>query len=511
MERFNSVKEPAGAPDVLVVGAGPVGLTLACDLARRGVRVRLVEQAGTLFPGSRGKGLQPRSLEVLDDLGLGEALRRESGPYPRMLPWDGDRPGEPFDFVEPSEPRPGEPYGEGRMLPQWRTQELLHERLRSLGGEVEFGTRLTGLGQDEDGVTARLTGPDGGGSTVRAAFLVAADGGRSTVRTSLGIDMTGEQVEPQPSLVADVRLTGLDRDHWHVWPHAEGGALALCPLHGTDLFQMAARFDDLGHSPRRSPWGKAEPGTSPADVRALVSERSFLSADDVREVRWASVFRPNAALAERFRQGRVLLAGDAAHVHSPAGGQGLNTGIQDAYNLGWKLGQVLRHGAEDALLDTYEEERLPVAAEVLGLSTRIHRGRQQRGRATQQLDIGYRDGSLAHELRTAPGGELRAGDRAPDALVVSPPRAGDASRSERLRLFDAFRGPHWTLLAFGGARLPERVPAGVHAYGIRDAEAHAEKAYGEGLFLIRPDGHLGVAADAWTDGLSALLARFGLR
>src|SRR5690606_12937296 len=112
----------------------------------------------------------------------------------------------------------------------------------------------------------------------------------------------------------------------------------------------------------------------------LVAARSHLSAEDVLEVRWASVYRPKTALADRFREGRVLLAGDAAHVHPPAGGQGLNTGVQDAFNLGWKLAQVLRHGAGDALLDSYEAERRPVAAEVLGLSTRIHQGRQQRGR-----------------------------------------------------------------------------------------------------------------------------------
>ncbi|QPP06889.1 pentachlorophenol monooxygenase [Streptomyces bathyalis] len=495
MGSLNSVKEAKGASTVLVVGAGPVGLALACDLTRRGVRARLIEKGGTLFPGSRGKGLQPRSLEVLDDLGLGEALRRESGPYPRMLPWEGDRPGKAFDFAGPSEARPGEPYGEIRMLPQWRTQELLHERLRELGGEVEFGTRLAGLQQDGDGVTAHLAAPDGGSlGTARAAFLVAADGGRSTVRTSLGIAMTGENIDPHPTLVADVRLTGLDRGHWHVWPHAEGGALALCPLHGSELFQLAAQFTDE----------LARPGTSPGDIRALVAERSHLSEDDVREVRWASVFRPRAALADRFRQDRVLLAGDAAHVHSPAGGQGLNTGIQDAFNLGWKLGQVLRHGADDALLDSYEEERLPLAADVLGLSTRIHRGRQKRGRETHQLDIGYRDSSLAHELRPAPDGELRAGDRAPDAEAVT-------ARGERLRLFDAFRGPHWTLLAFGGAPLPDSVPAGVHPYEIRDAEEHAQKAYGTGLFLIRPDGYTGIAADAWTDRLTGLLPGLGLR
>ena len=499
MTEFNDVKEAPGSTAVLIAGAGPVGLALACDLVRRGVRTRLVEQGEELFPGSRGKGLQPRTLEVLDDLGLGEAVLRESGRYPRMLPWDGAQPGEPFDFAAPGEPRPGEPYFEGRMLPQWRTQALLHERLRALGGSVEFGTRLSGLEQDADGVHVRLTSRDGRTSTAHAAFLVAADGGRSTVRTALGIGMTGESVDPYPTLVADVAVADLDRGHWHMWPHADGGALGLCPLHGTELFQLTARFTEPG----------AEPETSAEAVRALVDGRTPLSADDVREVRWASVFRANAALAGAFRRGRVLLAGDAAHIHSPAGGQGLNTGVQDAFNLGWKLGQVLRHGADDALLDTYEEERMPLAAGVLDLTTRIHHGAQRRGRATGQLDIGYRDSSLAAELRTAPDGGLRAGDRAPDAECVT-------EQGERLRLFDAFRGPHWTLLAFGSARLPDpsAVPSGthVHVHEIRGTEEHAEKAYGGGVFLVRPDGHLGIAADAGSDAdeIAAALTRLGL-
>ena len=163
------------------------------------------------------------------------------------------------------------------------------------------------------------------------------------------------------------------------------------------------------------------------------------------EVRWASDFRPRAALADRFRSGRVFLAGDAAHVHSPAGGQGLNTSVQDAYNLGWKLGAVLRDGAPEALLATYEEERRPVAAQMLGISTGVHRGEIGRGEATRQLSLGYRDSSLTEETRPAPG-QVRAGDRAPDG------------KENGVRLFDAFRGPHWTLLTVGPPTAPHPLP-----------------------------------------------------
>jgi hypothetical protein len=227
-------------------------------------------------------------------------------------------------------------------------------------------------------------------------------------------------------------------------------------------------------------------------------------------------------MVDRYRVGRVFIAGDAAHVHPPAGGQGLNTGVQDAYNLGWKLGHVLQ-GAAPALLDTYEAERLPVAASVLGLSLKLHEGMSQsrlkslrRGSEERQLRLNYRGGPLAPEL---PGdtARVRAGDRAPDAPCT------DAHGNPRL-LFDAFRGPHWTLLAFGQrhadapawaySRFGENVrTVAIRAQGtVPDADAapftealmldtggHAHRGYDvapgtEALVLVRPDGYVGHAS-----------------
>ncbi|MER7706246.1 FAD-dependent monooxygenase [Kitasatospora sp. NPDC097605] len=479
--------------EVLIVGAGPTGLTLACDLARRGVSALLVEQAPALFPGSRGKGLQPRTQEVFEDLGLLAAVHADGRPYPRMVSWEnGERQGE-WDLVGRAEPDPTVPFPEVWMLPQWRTQELLHERLREFGGEVAFGTALSGLDQHPDRVEARLTGPDGTGRTVTARYLVAADGGRSTVRRTVGIPMTGEQVDPHPALVADVEIDGLDRENWHCWPKASGGPLLLCPLPSTTAFQLFAQFD-----------AARDPDTSAEGVRRTVAARTHLPESAVGAVHWASGFRPRAALAERFREGRVFLAGDAAHIHSPAGGQGLNTSIQDAYNLGWKLGQVLRHGADEALLDSYEQERLPVAADVLEISTRLHRaggvraGALRRGPRTEQLGLGYEDGPLTVEARPGlPEDALRAGERAPDAPLDT--RGGR-------RLFELFRGPHVTVLAIGHPLPP--LPAGVR--GARVDGGVAERAYGRGLFVVRPDGYLGLATHDPAD-LPGYLARFGLR
>ncbi|WP_372409075.1 FAD-dependent monooxygenase [Streptomyces luteireticuli] len=455
------------ATDVLIVGAGPTGLVLACELARRGVPYRLVDAGDGPFPGSRGKGLQPRTLEIFEDLGILDAVLASGHRLPLMSAWqDGRQVGE-WDMMTRTEPTPDAPFGEPWLLPQWRTQEILRRRLEELGGSVEFGTRLTGFEQDGTGVTARF---DGGG-TIRAAYLVGADGGRSTVRAALGTPFTGATVDPAPMIVADLEVPGLARTHWHTWNLPEG-ALALCPLPRTTAFQLLAGY------------ATGEPDPSPAGVRALVAARTGLTAETVH---WSSVFRARAAMAERFRTGRVFLAGDAAHVHSPAGAQGLNTSIQDAYNLGWKLAHALRRGGDDALLDSYEAERLPVAAGVLGLSTRIHRaggdgGRPmmgRRGKEAHQLDLNYRESPLSWEARSGlADGALRAGDRAPDGVT-----------DDGGRLFEVFRGTRFTLLAVGRhGELPQVDGDLVRAHALDEAPA-----YGHGLFVIRPDGYVGLA------------------
>ena len=461
--------------DVLIVGAGPTGLTLGIDLARRGGDALVVERADGLFPGSRGKGIQPRTMEVFDDLGVLDAIRAAGGTYPVGMIWqDGERVGEHRMF-DPAEATEGSPYNEPWMVPQWRTQEILFGRLEELGGKVAFGREVVGLSQDGDGVTVHFAS----GEDIRARYVVAADGGRSVVRRTLGIGMTGETVDPNPMLVADIRVSGLDRDNWHVFPptgEAEG-FLAICPLAGTEDFQLVAQFPE-----------GASVDLSLDGIRKVVAARSHLAAEDVTEVRWASDFRPRAALADRFREGRVFLAGDAAHVHSPAGGQGLNTSVQDAYNLGWKLGAVLRDGADEALLGTYEEERRPIAADMLGISTGVHRGEVRRGEATRQLGLGYRESSLTEETRETPGA-VRAGDRAPDGTLGG------------VRLFDAFRGPHWTVMA---------VAVEAPAVPVPVVRGTALDAYGRGLFLVRPDGYVGWAGDQ-AAGLMGYLGRFGVR
>ncbi|MEV4441570.1 FAD-dependent monooxygenase [Streptomyces sp. NPDC049577] len=486
--------------EVLIAGAGPTGLVLAIDLARRGIPHRIVERSERGFPGSRGTGVQPRTLEVFDDLGVVDAVVAGSGPVPPMQRWQGPEPADRWNMTEPAE-APGVPYPEVRMLPQWRTVGILCARLEELGGRIDFGTELTGFAQDADGVTGTLRHADGTTETVRAGWLVAADGGRSGVREALGVAFTGEQVDARPVLIADVLLKGPDRaridpGHWHMWEGAEHGFLGLRQLEQVETVQVIVGFQDTA---RRL---DTDVDATPDALTRLVAERSGLALT-VDEVRWSSAYRARAAMAERFRVGRVLLSGDAAHVHPPSGGQGLNTGIQDGYNLGWKLEAVLRRGAPDALLDSYDTERRGVAADVLGLTARVHRrdlkgdgeNRWRRGKETHQLTLNYREGPLSRELRRDLAGDaLRAGDRAPDA----PCR--DVSGA-RVRLFDVFRGPHFTLLDLTGedTRRTDPLPDWVRPFRPVDDEGRVKERYGSGLFLIRPDGYVALATDDASD------------
>ncbi|MGW4196502.1 FAD-dependent oxidoreductase [Streptomyces sp. NPDC005004] len=487
---------PPHAPTVLIVGAGPTGLTLACELARRDVSFRLIEAAPGPRPGSRGKGVQPRTLEVFENLGVIDrvlAHGRLAMPMHSIAP-DG-RMTVGGAVPESLANRPDIPYAASLITPEWRVEEALRLRLAELGGAVEFGTSLVGFDQSEDGVSARVAvGEDGEIATVAARWLVGCDGGHSVVRKRAGIAFEGETREEVRMIVADVRADGVDRDAWRVWRHAEG-VVALCPLPSTDVFQYQA-----GVAPGQ------DPRLTLANLQATLDRRTGGTGIRLHDPEYSSLWRANIRLADRYREGRVFLAGDAAHVHSPAGGQGMNTGIQDAVNLGWKLAAVAR-GAASSLLDTYESERRPVAAHVLGLSTarleRMMRAQDiptRRDASTIQLDINYRDLALARDDRddNAP---LRAGDRAPDATEL-------ATTGGRRRLFDLMRGGRFTLLCFGNAadvafpqlggrtlRVVDDVAGGDD---VADTAGHLRRAYGAGertLVLIRPDGYVGVVSD----------------
>ena len=499
---------------VLVAGAGPTGLALALDLARRGIDVRIVDRAPEPFAGSRGKGVTARTQEVFDDFGIVDTLR-DSG-FEHL----GHRihvNGSVVNDYVPDADRvatPDKPYPSGLLIPQWRTEQILRDRLAEYGVAVEQSRGVVDFAQTDDSVVANLAD----GQRVEAAYLVGCDGGRSEVRKALGIEMAGES-GPQGMLIGDVEVEGLEPNRWFQWTHPEHGFVALCPFRNVSSWQFqGVPIEDFGED-------ASLPAPSVEYFQRIVDK--VTGTDDIRvsNATWLSTWRVNVRMVDRVRVGRTFLAGDAAHIHPPSGGLGMNTGIQDAYNLGWKLAAVLG-GAPDSLLDTYGEERLRIAQWTLGFSaerlasvtagvsggstTGIAPGTNTDG---QQLGLDYRWSSLSQSSPRS--GSVRAGDRAPDAPGTGRDGAG-------IRLFDLFRGSHITVLGFGRsmADVVKSLGAGYSDTRLRtavvdaesgdgvdfvDRDGHARRAYGIGgdaVVVVRPDGYLGVVADA-TDAPAA--------
>ncbi len=481
---------PAGETiPVLIVGAGSAGLTLAIDLARRGIAFRLIERGREPFAGSRGKGLQPRTIEIFEQLGMIEAFIEASAPYPPIINYGVDERG-PQVIAGKTEIRPGEPHPLSLMIPQWRTEKLLRARLAELGGEVEFGVEFTGLAETDDGIEVRVLA-DGMEQRIACAWLVGTDGARSAVRKALGIGYPGE-TGTYRMLIADLPVANLSDAGWHRWPKAPGGGFALCPLAKTDSFQLSAELAP-----------DEEPGQTREAIQDMILARTGDPSLVAGDPTWTSVYRVNFRLADAYRCGHAFIAGDAAHAHPPTGGQGLNTSVQDSFNLGWKLAAVVA-GANEKLLDTYEVERREIGAGVLAMSKSLlkamtDKADMHRGRATLQLDLNYRVSPLSEEHRAEPG-HVRAGDRVPDATIRAP---GGAP----VRVFDLLRHPAFTLLAIGGlGELGLVTGPGLKVVEIdRDAGSYVDEArmlrntYGltdDCLLLVRPDGYIALAADA---------------
>ncbi|MGW6279569.1 FAD-dependent monooxygenase [Kribbella sp. NPDC055071] len=450
--------------NVLIAGAGPTGLTLAIDLARRGVDVRLIDKATEFFDGSRGDGLQPRTQEVFEDLGVLDEVFRQGRSMPLMKIYLGGQLVDERRMAEPVEPTADIPYPNAWFLGQSKTEDLLRDKLSEYGVAVELDTAIVGFSQDADSVTVELST----GETVVADYLVGADGGKSFVRKHLGIAFEGTTDESIRMLLGDMSADGLDHEYgyWFAGQDNPMEGIALTPLSGGDQFQFGAPLDN------------DNPDTSLEGLQKLVDHYAGPGTAKLRNLTWSTVWRPNVRLAERFRVGRVFIAGDAAHVHPPTGGQGLNTGVQDAYNLGWKLAD----GREEVLA-TYETERRTNAARVLGISDDLMQrhlegdvSAMERGENTRQLDVSYRDLS-----DTSP---IASGDRAPDSPLV------DAA-GNKTRLFELFRGPHETLLRFSPTT-PATHPHTVDLTRETSPEAfvHYHATDGDEI-LIRSDGYIG--------------------
>jgi 2-polyprenyl-6-methoxyphenol hydroxylase-like FAD-dependent oxidoreductase len=483
------------ATQVLIVGAGPTGLTLACDLARRGVGVRILDKASGYFTGSRGKAISPRTLEVLDDLGVAQRIMDAAMLNQAMRTYDGHRVVSEV-IVNPEGPHDDAvPYRGAVLIPQWRTESILREQLSRHGITVELNSEVVAIEQRDDHVDVTVS-HDGTTNDLRADYVVGCDGGRSTMRHLTGMSFNaGPDEAAKYAYVGDVKIDGLPAHVAHRWNDPRRGMLLLTPFKDTDLWQ----FQFL-------PADGAAPLSEPSLEVFRQIWRDFAGLDGVHllEARTASRFRVNEHIVDHYRAGRAFLAGDAAHVYSPAGGQGMTTGIQDAYNLGWKLAAVLA-GAPASLLDSYEGERRPVAQHALTFSSQRWQQVNQAvasgtdpdlwnlvvNEDTSQLGITYRGGPLAaaDDNGTA---TVHAGDRAPGS------RVRDLDTGSDVRLFDLFRGPHWTVLTVGEnltAAMPsDYLGQSVHCHRVDGLPGYGVN--GGDAVVVRPDGYIAQIAAA---------------
>ena len=480
---------------VLVVGAGPTGLVLACELLARGIRARIIDKGDGMVLQTRALGIHARTLEVFDMMDLAERFV-EHGQVVRRFHMYAD--GKTLVRLELA--RNGSAFGFMLDVPQDMTETILRQRVGELGGSVEQRTELSGLRQDLGGVTATVTEPGGTVRTVTADYAAGADGAHSRVRSELGLDFRGHPYT-QDWLLADVHL-GWDRpdDEMHAFFRRDGRPLICMPMR-EQLWRVILPY--AGDRDRRAP--------TLEEIQRLVGERAPEPVP-VSDPAWLATFQCQRRSTHVYRRGRVMLAGDAVHIHSPAGGQGMNTGIMDAHNLAWKLALVASGQASDGLLDSYGQERGPVAADVLALTHALVKlgtvthpmqraarnaivpvaGRltpiQRRAvRRISHIHVAYPSSPLTHPGRSRHG--LQPGQRAPDLEVTG--------RGQKTRLYEVLRhGRHVLLISGpdpGGALLPRMRPWQDQVDVVTTTSGRTDQP-GTGragsVYLLRPDGYV---------------------
>jgi 3-(3-hydroxy-phenyl)propionate hydroxylase len=531
-------------PPVLIVGAGPTGLAAAMSLARARVPVRLIDKAQQPDPHSRAIGIQARTLELLEQHRLVDSFL-ELGHRARAanLYSNGQRLAR-LDF-DPLQTR----YPYLLFLDQSVTERLLTEHLATYGVQIERGVELTMFAQGSAGVNATLQRADGHIETLHPSYMIAADGAHSAIRHRLGMSFAGKTFE-QTFLLADLEAdTGWSDDEFHIFASGAGLA-ALFPMGKSrhrliaDQPTMAAATPEHGNP---APLAAIAPPT--LDECRVIAKSRIHHPVDLTSLSWSSYFHLNSRMVAQLRVQRVFLAGDAAHVHSPAGAQGMNTGIQEAFNLGWKLARVLHGNAPERLLDTYHLERHPIERDVLRqTSFATHMAEADHGplkllrervmpvlaalgplrdaaRLTvSELSIQYRRSPLTLE-RVLDGGP-RAGERAPDALVhvidgplgrlpgagcifdlhdpaffslfllVEPPDDAASNNGKRLSLHLKPARP--ADLGRFAAAVEDLLPGAVRVWRVTDANGEGggpslSESFGRtrpSFYLVRPDGYV---------------------
>lgn len=488
--------------DVLVVGAGPVGLILGCELARRGVSHAILESKPSREAYCKALGVAPRSLELFDQLGVLDEVRARGFHFDAMnIVVTGDAPRRiPTQSAEL-------PYGYF-SLAQPDTEVVLEEYWSRWGYQIQRGRTVTALEQDQDSVVARTDS----GEQMRARYLVGCDGAHSTVRKLLQAPFEGERF-PMTFLLGDVRLNWdkLPRDNWQ-FIYLENGELrnvvtVIANPTGPNRYRVSAAVQDDFECPEHPP----------LEVLREVIGPALPEGTELSDLRWSSRYNISHRIAGFYRKDRVFLAGDAAHIHPPIGGLGMNTGLQDAHNLGWKLAGVVQGYLSEAVLDTYQAERLPVGAKVVEV-TAARMERAMGGKSVveepphfdSQLFIRYKPNLLV----AAQG--ARSGERLPTVSGIKRPHV-----EGEVRLAELFRDGRFKLFTYLSKEAWEsvlRARLGQHAscYAICadeetaqmpgsfwDGEGQWKRLLGEEAVLVRPDGVIGwmgtdpARLDAW--------------
>ncbi|KAF9550614.1 hypothetical protein CPC08DRAFT_674788 [Agrocybe pediades] len=452
------------ASPILVVGSGPSGLVLALTLAKNGVPVRIIEKEPARFPGERGAGIMPRTLELYKLLGpLPDILKLATRPplIWKYDPSDANTVAKKMPLVPSFEDTPQIPYSNTLALGQHLHEAVLKAHLEAVGVTVEGGSELRSFKEVGDHVEAEIVRHVDGKEVIEhieTPYLVGMDGAHSVVRKTLGLEFLGETIEEDNVAVGDIRVKDL-MEAMHMWGNPTKAVAVLRPSGQDDRimqFLIAGPEIDV-------PKVIASRESIIDKFYEITGRRDVVFEDLVTAFR----YKPNIRMVKQLRVGRVLVGGDAAHCHSPAGGQGMNSCVQDAINLGWKLALVYKGHSPSSLLDTYGEERLPVIAEMLGKTTELFNqtktapGEMKRGSELRQLGVNYRGSSIVYEddVETATekgpgynaGSEIaaRPGDRAPGApglKVVS-----DKETAATAIMHDILTPSQHTVLIFASA------------------------------------------------------------
>jgi 2-polyprenyl-6-methoxyphenol hydroxylase-like FAD-dependent oxidoreductase len=521
---------------VAIIGAGPVGLTAAAELARHGVTTRIVERRDDAVAHSQAAVIHVRTQEVFEAMGAAERIVPRGFPldYMSLHAFGKLLGGICVRGVDGPYPGP-------RIIGQRQIELLLAEHLAALGAAIDRPADVTDIVEAADGFTVTLARPDGTGDSFHADYIIGCDGGRSFVRERFGIGFPGESYDGFEFIHADAQLR---------WSYPTGRGYIYVTK---DRLLLLLPFDAVGHyrvlcaRTDQNPNNRTLPEL--AELQTILREVSGDGEAELTDASWLARWRSTHRIADSFRRGRVFLAGDAGHIHVPVGGQGMNTGIQDSFNLAWKLAAVINGVAVPALLDSYEDERYPVAEDLLkgtdrGFHLMVQPGdlasfalklfgsgvialeavQDRLRRLLGEVTINYRQSALAEDH----GGSIGpiAGDRALDGVVV---RAVDR---RTLRLLEAISGPRWSLLIFTGAEAesglgrfmalgqrvaarfgrtvvpilvtPGTAPATWPGTVLHDRDHLLHERYGvlhAVLYLIRPDWYVGFRAPVARDDL----------